>query len=99
MIFLFLLLWQILMIWAERRIIGRMQNRPGPNRSGPFGLLQPLADALKLPLKEDIVPRQVDKLLFIAGPDPVRGPGPDQLRHHPGGARRSRSSVYTPRCS
>ncbi len=67
-IFLFLLLFQILMIWAERRIIGRMQNRPGPNRWGPFGLLQPVADALKLPLKEDIVPRQVDKLLFSLAP-------------------------------
>jgi NADH-quinone oxidoreductase subunit H len=67
-IFLFLLLFQILMIWAERRIIGRMQNRPGPNRWGPFGLLQPVADALKLPLKEDIVPRQVDKVLFTLAP-------------------------------
>ena len=67
-LFLFLLLFQILMIWAERRVIGRMQNRPGPNRWGPFGLLQPLADALKLPLKEDIVPRQVDKLLFFLAP-------------------------------
>ena len=67
-IFLFLLLFQIFMIWAERRIIGRMQNRPGPNRWGPFGLLQPVADAFKLPLKEDIVPRQVDKLLFFLAP-------------------------------
>jgi NADH-quinone oxidoreductase subunit H len=67
-IFLFLLLWQIFMIWAERRVIGRMQNRPGPNRWGPFGLLQPVADALKLPLKEDIVPRQVDKLIFSLAP-------------------------------
>jgi NADH-quinone oxidoreductase subunit H len=67
-IFLFLLLWQIFMIWAERRIIGRMQNRPGPNRWGPFGLLQPVADALKLPLKEDIVPRQVDKVIFSLAP-------------------------------
>jgi NADH-quinone oxidoreductase subunit H len=67
-IFLFLLLWQILMIWAERRVIGRMQNRPGPNRWGPFGLLQPVADALKLPLKEDIVPRQVDKVIFALAP-------------------------------
>ena len=67
-IFLFLLLFQILMIWAERRIIGRMQNRLGPNRWGPFGLLQPVADALKLPLKEDIVPRQVDKVLFFLAP-------------------------------
>jgi len=67
-IFLFLLLFQIFMIWAERRVIGRMQARPGPNRWGPFGLLQPVADALKLPLKEDIVPRQVDKFLFALAP-------------------------------
>jgi NADH-quinone oxidoreductase subunit H len=67
-IFLFLLLFQIFMIWAERRLIGRMQNRPGPNRWGPFGLLQPVADALKLPLKEDIRPRQVDKFLFALAP-------------------------------
>jgi NADH-quinone oxidoreductase subunit H len=55
-------------IWAERRVIGRMQQRPGPNRAGPFGLLQSLMDGLKLPLKEDIVPRHVDKLLFWIAP-------------------------------
>ena len=43
-------------IWAERRVIGRMQNRLGPNRAGPFGLLQSIADGIKLGLKEDIVP-------------------------------------------
>jgi NADH-quinone oxidoreductase subunit H len=67
-VFVFLLLTTIFMIWAERRVIGRMQNRPGPNRAGPFGLLQPIADALKLPLKEDIIPTTADKLLFIAAP-------------------------------
>jgi NADH-quinone oxidoreductase subunit H len=67
-VFLFLLLTTIFMIWAERRVIGRMQNRPGPNRAGPFGLLQPIADAIKLPLKEDIIPRTADRLLFIAAP-------------------------------
>jgi NADH-quinone oxidoreductase subunit H len=67
-VFLFLLLTTIFMIWAERRVIGRMQNRPGPNRAGPFGLLQPIADALKLPLKEDIIPRTAEKLLFILAP-------------------------------
>ena len=67
-VFAFLLLTTIFMIWAERRVIGRMQNRPGPNRAGPFGLLQPVADALKLPLKEDIIPLTADKLLFIAAP-------------------------------
>jgi NADH-quinone oxidoreductase subunit H len=67
-VFLFLLLTTIFMIWFERRVIGRMQNRPGPNRAGPFGLLQPIADALKLPLKEDIIPTSADKLLFVAAP-------------------------------
>jgi NADH-quinone oxidoreductase subunit H len=67
-VFLFLLLTTMFMIWAERRVIGRMQNRPGPNRAGPFGLLQPIADALKLPLKEDIIPRTSDKILFILAP-------------------------------
>jgi NADH-quinone oxidoreductase subunit H len=67
-VFMFLLLTTIFMIWFERRVIGRMQNRPGPNRAGPWGLLQPIADALKLPLKEDIVPTGVDKLVFFVAP-------------------------------
>jgi NADH-quinone oxidoreductase subunit H len=67
-IFVFLLLMTMFLIWAERRVIGRMQTRPGPNRAGPFGLLQPIADALKLPLKEDIIPLGVDKILFILAP-------------------------------
>jgi len=67
-IVLFLLVLTILQIWAERRILGRMQQRPGPNRAGPFGLLQPVADALKLPLKEDLIPRGVDKLVYILAP-------------------------------
>jgi NADH-quinone oxidoreductase subunit H len=67
-VFVFLLLTTMFMIWFERRVVGRMQNRPGPNRAGPFGLLQPVADALKLPLKEDIIPRGADRLVFIAAP-------------------------------
>jgi NADH-quinone oxidoreductase subunit H len=67
-IFAFLMLTTLFMIWAERRVIGRMQQRPGPNRAGPFGLLQSLMDGIKLPLKEDIVPRHVDKLLFWIAP-------------------------------
>jgi NADH-quinone oxidoreductase subunit H len=67
-VFAFLVLTTIFMIWFERRVIGRMQNRPGPNRAGPFGLLQPIADALKLPLKEDIVPTTVDKMVFVVAP-------------------------------
>lgn len=67
-IFVFLLLMTLFAIWAERRLIGRMQNRLGPNRAGPFGLLQPVADAIKLGLKEDIVPRGVDKVVFLLAP-------------------------------
>src|SRR5215470_9278780 len=67
-IFAFLMVLTLFAIWAERRLIGRMQQRPGPNRAGPFGLLQSLMDGLKLPLKEDIVPRNVDKLLFWLAP-------------------------------
>jgi len=67
-VFAFLLVTTIFMIWLERRVIGRMQNRSGPNRAGPFGLLQPIADALKLPLKEDIVPTGVDKMVFVVAP-------------------------------
>jgi NADH-quinone oxidoreductase subunit H len=67
-VFVFLLLTTLFMIWFERRVIGRMQNRPGPNRAGPWGLLQPLADGLKLMMKEDIVPTGVDKLVFFVAP-------------------------------
>ncbi|HVB45943.1 MAG TPA: NADH-quinone oxidoreductase subunit NuoH [Streptosporangiaceae bacterium] len=67
-VFLFLLLTTLIMIWAERRVIGRMQQRPGPNRAGKFGLLQSLMDGIKLALTEDIVPRGVDKMLFVLAP-------------------------------
>jgi len=67
-VFAFLMLTTLFMIWAERRVIGRMQQRPGPNRAGKFGLLQSLMDGIKLPLKEDIVPRGVDKVLFVLAP-------------------------------
>ena len=67
-VFLFLLVTTLMAIWAERRIIGRMQQRPGPNRAGKFGLLQSLMDGIKLALVEDIVPRGVDRLLFVIAP-------------------------------
>src|SRR5262249_56228760 len=60
-IFAFLMVLTLFAIWAERRLIGRMQQRPGPNRAGPFGLLQSLMDGLKLPLNEYIVPRGLAK--------------------------------------
>jgi len=67
-IFVFLMLTTVMMIWAERRIIGRMQQRPGPNRVGPFGMVQGLADGVKLMLKEDLIPAIVDKPLYILAP-------------------------------
>ncbi|ALG13972.1 NADH-quinone oxidoreductase subunit NuoH [Kibdelosporangium phytohabitans] len=67
-IFLFALLTAMITVWAERRLIGRMQNRPGPNRVGPFGLLQPIADAIKMPFKEEIVPRTADKVTYRLAP-------------------------------
>jgi len=67
-IFAFLMITTLMAIWAERRIIGRMQQRPGPNRAGKFGLLQSLMDGIKLALMEDIVPRGVDKILFWLAP-------------------------------
>jgi NADH-quinone oxidoreductase subunit H len=67
-VFVFLVLTTLLMIWAERRVIGRMQARPGPNRVGPFGVVQGLADGIKLALKEDLIPAMVDKPLYILAP-------------------------------
>lgn len=55
-------------IWWERKVAGHIQSRPGPNRVGPIGLLQSLADGIKLLLKEDLIPATADKLLFRLAP-------------------------------
>ena len=67
-IFGFLVVMALLMIWMERRVLGRMQHRPGPNRVGPFGLLQSLADGLKLAFKEDIQPVLADRWVYVLAP-------------------------------
>ena len=68
LLFVILLVQTLIVIWFERRVIGRMQQRPGPNRVGPFGLLQTLADGIKLALKEDLTPKNADKLMFVLAP-------------------------------
>ena len=67
-IFVYLLVSTLIVIWFERRVIGRMQQRPGPNRNGPFGLLQSLADGMKSMLKEDVRPKAADALVFTIAP-------------------------------
>jgi NADH-quinone oxidoreductase subunit H len=57
-----------LLVWLERRLLGWYQGRLGPNRVGPQGLLQPIADVLKLITKEDIIPTNVDRVLFLIAP-------------------------------
>src|SRR5690349_13171663 len=57
-----------LMSVLERKILGRMQNRYGPNRVGPWGLLQPVADGIKMLIKEDIVPARADKIVHFLAP-------------------------------
>ncbi|RYP84289.1 NADH-quinone oxidoreductase subunit NuoH [Nocardioides guangzhouensis] len=68
LIFLVLVLLTLFNIWWERRVVARMQHRIGPNVNGPFGLLQSLADGVKLALKEDIIPKAADKAVFILAP-------------------------------
>jgi NADH-quinone oxidoreductase subunit H len=68
LIFLVILTLAAYLVFAERRILAWVQDRKGPNRVGPFGLLQPLADLIKLLTKEDVVPSAADRWLFYLAP-------------------------------
>jgi len=68
LIIVFLLTSVLVAIWFERKVVARMQVRPGPNVHGPFGLLQSLADAMKLLLKEDITVKAADKFVYLLAP-------------------------------
>lgn len=63
-----LLVGTMFMVWFERKLISDMQNRIGPNRAGPFGMLQTLADGIKLFFKEDLVPDRADRFMFALAP-------------------------------
>ena len=65
---IFVLLVDIFLVWVERKTVARFQDRLGPNRLGPYGLIQPIADVIKLLIKEDITPKGADKLVFNIAP-------------------------------
>ena len=67
-VLVFVVVNALLLTWAERKVAGRMQRRIGPKEVGPFGLIQPIADALKLLGKEILTPRQVEKPLYYLAP-------------------------------
>ena len=66
--FVILLVSVMLMVWFERKVVSRLQNRIGPNVAGPFGLFQTLADGIKLFFKEDIIPERADPFIFKLAP-------------------------------
>lgn len=68
LVFIFCVVLTLMSVWGERRLVGRMQERPGPNRVGPFGLIQAVADGVKLALKEDLIPAAADKIVFVLAP-------------------------------
>jgi NADH-quinone oxidoreductase subunit H len=67
-VFAFLMVAVMLMVWLERKLISGMQNRVGPNKAGPWGLLQTLADGIKLFFKEDLLPDRADRFVFKLAP-------------------------------
>src|SRR4030095_695075 len=63
-----LMVLDIFLVWIERKVVSRFQDRIGPNRVGPFGLIQPFADIIKLLIKEDITPQGADKVVYNLAP-------------------------------
>ena len=63
-----LMVLDIFLVWVERKVVSRFQNRIGPNRLGPFGLIQPFADIIKLLIKEDTTPSGADKVVYNIAP-------------------------------
>ena len=64
----FVLIIDILLVWIERKVVARFQDRLGPNRVGPFGIIQPVADVIKLLIKEDITPIGADRIIYNLAP-------------------------------
>lgn len=64
----FVLVMDIFLVWVERKVVARFQDRLGPNRLGPFGLIQPFADVIKLLIKEDITPNGADRIVYNLAP-------------------------------
>ena len=64
----FVLVTDIFLVWVERKVVARFQDRLGPNRLGPFGLIQPFADVIKLLIKEDITPEGADRVVYNLAP-------------------------------
>ncbi len=64
----FMLVLDIALVWVERKVVSRFQDRIGPNRLGPYGIIQPIADVIKLLIKEDITPAGADKFIYNLAP-------------------------------
>lgn len=83
----------VINIWVERRVVGRMQSRLGPNRLGPFGLLQPVADAIKLMQKEVLQPKTASGIIFTMAPIMFTVPGIALIAVLPWGRNMSLASL------